>query len=445
MSEFNVEELNLESGESVLCHTYDIWNFDGEDEHNFDYLCLTNKNIIRVSEKSKMFGKAETIVQKIPLGAITKAAQVNDEEYGNGLRVYYKDGKSDLYELCDAPKKDYPKWANAINGVLDDVKSKGTKATSDTVINKTESANKYIFCSNCGAKHSVGAKFCQECGSPFNAIQSAEEPLTVMPVTPTSVEPVPQEQSNERKTVYAGELRKCPSCGDTLDSFVAICPTCGYEIRESKVASSVLVFASKMEHATAIEQRVSLIRNFPIPNNREDILEFMILASTNINDETQDEVLNAWAVKVEQGYQKAKILFEGTSDFTLIDSTYKKATEIINFEKKKSSTKKVMGIIVQNIAVFCGLIAFVIAVVMDTSGSNSAMVELLGTIALIATAATLPKRNASILDYAITAIGGVITIVLSRLLGNGAMLELCGGITLVIVAINFFRSKTSKK
>ena len=42
-----------------------------------------------------------------------------------------------------------------------------------------------------------------------------------------------------------------------------------------------------------------MIRNFPIPNAKEDIIEFMILASSNILGEDERDIYVAWIVKFE--------------------------------------------------------------------------------------------------------------------------------------------------
>ena len=57
------------------------------------------------------------------------------------------------------------------------------------------------FCSNCGKELAAGAKFCFECGTP-----------------------VGKTDETVRRTVYSGEIHKCPSCGEVLQSMTAICP-----------------------------------------------------------------------------------------------------------------------------------------------------------------------------------------------------------------------------
>ena len=113
------------------------------------------------------------------------------------------------------------------------------------------------FCINCGQKLAEGAKFCANCGKAVN-----------------------NDSTNQRKTVYDGELHKCPNCGELLNAFGTVCSSCGYEIRGSKASNSVKEFAMRLADAENDMQKITIIQSFPIPNNKEDILEFLILAAT---------------------------------------------------------------------------------------------------------------------------------------------------------------------
>lgn len=110
------------------------------------------------------------------------------------------------------------------------------------------------FCINCGQELAEGAKFCASCGNAVGASQNGAK--------------------EQRKTVYDGELHKCPNCGEQLGSFVTSCPACGYELRGTKVTSVVNELAQKLERTESVEQKIDLIRNFYIPNTKEDICEF---------------------------------------------------------------------------------------------------------------------------------------------------------------------------
>ena len=139
--------------------------------------------------------------------------------------------------------------------------------------------------------------------------------------------------TNQRKTTYDGEIHKCPNCGEVLGAFVSVCPSCGYELRGTQSASAIKAFSSKIEQAASNEQKVTLIRNFPISNTKEDIFEFMILASSSITGEYKEPIFNAWLAKFEQGYQKAKLAFGNDSDFAKIQSLYDQTTKQVSKER----------------------------------------------------------------------------------------------------------------
>lgn len=91
------------------------------------------------------------------------------------------------------------------------------------------------FCSNCGKQLADNANFCSNCGTPVGQSHAGE--------------------SSKRKTVYEGKLYKCPSCGELLDSFVTICPACGYEIRGAKASDSVQELSHKLDEIEAKRDR----------------------------------------------------------------------------------------------------------------------------------------------------------------------------------------------
>lgn len=203
------------------------------------------------------------------------------------------------------------------------------------------------FCINCGQELVDGAKFCANCGIAVSDNRISEQ----------------------RKTIYEGELHKCPNCGELINAFVTNCPACDYEIRGKKAPSSVKEFADKLEQLEMMretqksksvigklygsdgklnktdEQKISLIRSFLIPNTKEDILEFMILAASNIDlklyglgdqgviTASQRAVSDAWLAKFEQAYEKATLSFSGSSDFSRVKDIYDK--KIKQLKKKK--------------------------------------------------------------------------------------------------------------
>lgn len=242
------------------------------------------------------------------------------------------------------------------------------------------------FCSCCGQEIESQTRFCPNCGekvaanfynyadgSANNAVcQNKEDKYEYQRVKNTAGFAL------DRQVVYDGIIHKCPNCGEILNSFSAICPTCGYELRGANATNSVKELAAKLESIESKrdpvkhnllksfyfgqsltktdEQKISIIRSFSIPNTKEDLYEFLIMSESNIDIEMYDDggnqfkkndarraVSDAWKAKFEQAYQKAKILFAGDPRFAeiqiLYDNTHKK------IKKAKWKTWKFIGVL----------------------------------------------------------------------------------------------------
>ena len=207
------------------------------------------------------------------------------------------------------------------------------------------------FCIKCGHALAEGAHFCGNCGV---AIGEAHT------------------ESEQRKSVYDGELHKCPNCAEMLNSFMSSCPSCGYELRGSKSKSRVDELATKLELAESAEQKISIIRNFYVPNTKEDIYEFVILATSNMNSYDYD--YEAWEAKLQQAYQKATLSFGDTQEFHYIHQLYTqtqkhKRQKVLVTTVKKS--KKMQFLLTFTI----GLIIISIAALLENAlGKGNALV-----------------------------------------------------------------------
>ena len=193
-------------------------------------------------------------------------------------------------------------------------------------------------CGNCGKVLPDGASYCNGCGAKV---------LT---------------KNTERKFVYDGVIHKCPSCGEILKSFASHCTSCGFEIRENDVCSSLQDFQLRLQQLEnkmsggykyryisgenspenkILKQKITLISTYPIPNNKEDITEFMILAASKFDPLYyathlyEEDVSDAWLSKVEQCYQKAKLSFGDTNDFENIQRMYDKIYATVENSKRE--------------------------------------------------------------------------------------------------------------
>lgn len=277
------------------------------------------------------------------------------------------------------------------------------------------------YCTNCGKEIVGNVKFCSNCGAATNNVTS------------------------KRQTVFEGNIHKCPNCGEVLPSFAASCSSCGYEIRGNSAADSVKELYNSLNKEVSTSKKDSIIRNFPIPNSKEDILEFMILASSNILGEDNRDIYEAWLAKFEQAYQKSLLLFRADKDFSKIQQIYDNCQINIDTEKQRKINKFTIDTIIRNITVGIGLVLMFVAVIIDRSGGNASLMELIAYIVLIASASSLVKRGAIMVDYIVCASGGGMAIALSFLLDNNSMGQLCGAIVLIIVAVNYFKSINKKQ
>ena len=187
------------------------------------------------------------------------------------------------------------------------------------------------FCSKCGQKIAEGAQFCSGCGEKIG------------------MQPISQEKNIEkqeqRKVAFDGEVHKCPNCGEVIKkSFQTVCHKCNFELRSVNSSKAVRELNERLELANNEKKKIEIIKNFPIPNTKEDIFEFMILASSNFDASyyathlQEEDISDAWLVKIEQCYQKAKLIFANQSDLDNIGIMYEKI--ISNVQSCKLAEEK---------------------------------------------------------------------------------------------------------
>lgn len=370
---------------------------------------LTNKRLIYIVDTSTgIFSKSKPSVIKRPLqtlkiiNGVPQIKQIKHSFYGHCLQFQFAEG----LEYLSFSKKACTQWMAELTRLFSSVRKPvadeptptqvsavtampiTSQATAQPAHSASEasviSEKKHIYCTNCGEKLSAGSKFCNNCGIPTtNAVPPQTSPTNKQhaPVTPP-VPPTPPTPSTEqastqssfkRKTVYEGEVHKCPNCGEVLKAFEVTCPACGIELRGTKASSSVKEFALKLEAIEARreyekprglfaamdaqqrisktdEQKISLIKSFSVPNSKEDLLEFMILATSSMNMHTYDStntnisksekaVNAAWLSKVHQIYKKAKFISVTDSTFIEINSLYNNCINEIRKTKRNGIIK----------------------------------------------------------------------------------------------------------
>jgi len=219
------------------------------------------------------------------------------------------------------------------------------------------------FCVNCGNQLAENAKFCTKCGTPTGV------------ATPQQAAPLATEK--------VGNIRKCPACGAEVPAMAVACSECGHEFSNVRASNAVREFFEKLDNidqqvfekeaakeakgplggavgamlgldgmakmftgtSAGAKRKISMIEGFPIPNSKEDIIEFILLASSRYRGAKKPLITSsigaaqkmeefklddAWRAKCEQAYTKAKLTFG--SDKAAI-------AEIENILKKKKIIK----------------------------------------------------------------------------------------------------------
>lgn len=242
------------------------------------------------------------------------------------------------------------------------------------------------FCANCGNLLKDGALFCSACGAPQKTSYVNH-----------------YQYSEQRQSVYVGNVRKCPSCGAELSSFMAICSQCGHELNSVVVPDSIKDFSTQLnlldveianspivkywknwnsgakfgwivlniftfciplviylllsiggfgkfgKLSPAEKKKEAFINNYSFPNDRECVLEAMffiksqveILASQPKNKKTK-KWIQIWDAKAKQLLNKSKMLFQEDSIAT---DLYNQIVSIKNKVNKSIRIKSVILII----------------------------------------------------------------------------------------------------
>ena len=151
--------------------------------------------------------------------------------------------------------------------------------------------------------------------------------------------PTPPKEATNQKY---GNVLKCPSCGAQVVGGSALCPECGYAFSNVGANSSYEKLSAKLEAievayrdkvslsipiygvSNKVKEKANVIRMFPVPNTRADLLEFLASMSAQISSMKQNQSMQvfehemmrkAYEAKYEECVNKARISFANDPDF----------------------------------------------------------------------------------------------------------------------------------
>ncbi|MEE3411256.1 MAG: zinc ribbon domain-containing protein [Treponema sp.] len=182
-----------------------------------------------------------------------------------------------------------------------------------------------MICKNCGKELVANAKFCISCGTP------APTPLTN------------ENESEKRKQVFVGVIRKCPNCGQQIASDTVKCPSCGFLIEKGHAAMSLDDFVKTFLSIGDANKKREFIESYVVPNNKEDIRGFLNYAESQRdreyeNDKARAFWVDAWNNKCRQIVNQAVDFFGVDRDFVNYLNDYKAGIE--KKAKKNEKLKK---------------------------------------------------------------------------------------------------------
>ncbi len=163
--------------------------------------------------------------------------------------------------------------------------------------------------------------------------------------------------SSAPKSNKFGDVKKCPACGAIVQSYQGVCSECGYafeniqaNLSSQKLAESIDMIIKennekKNKHREKLREKsnyynsqsaqlaediknmdkdaenriMSLIKNYPIPNSKADLIEFI----TSLDGKTSDpKFRKAYIIKLNECKEKAKLLFSNDKDIQSLFSSF---------------------------------------------------------------------------------------------------------------------------
>ncbi len=193
------------------------------------------------------------------------------------------------------------------------------------------------------------------------------------------------QKANSSSSAKHGEIKKCPSCNANVNSFSSVCGDCGYEFRNIGANNSVKELSNRLDRVVneceaksyehmvgrgygdeetarqddiAVKQK-NVIRNFPIPQTREDLFEmlYFIHPKTKVGL-SADKNTSAWRSKFTEILNRAKVAY--ASDKKILSELERFETEhkisvfgraVLLYKSLNGSARAMLGLLLM--FVFC--------------------------------------------------------------------------------------------
>ena len=163
------------------------------------------------------------------------------------------------------------------------------------------------------------------------------------------------EASKPKQKEKVGNVKTCPACGAPVKSFQLKCEDCDHEFQNTKIDGYINDFQKTIEKAISekhilykykvnnIEHEIpnetskdkavaSLIKSYPLPKNKEDIIELLIYSYSNYESDKNQKiwgmsipkpVKDAWYAKAKQALELLEVYGEKDSQSQNVINRYR--------------------------------------------------------------------------------------------------------------------------
>ncbi|WP_444355113.1 hypothetical protein [Prevotellamassilia timonensis] len=111
--------------------------------------------------------------------------------------------------------------------------------------------------------------------------------------------------------------KTCPRCGASVQSMQLTCPECGFEFNNKEANASARELMKLLNSAKDNEKKIEIISNYPIPNTRENLAEFVSLcigncqiSFTELYGDEKPNICLAWRKLSQQVVTKAYLMLK---------------------------------------------------------------------------------------------------------------------------------------
>ena len=159
-----------------------------------------------------------------------------------------------------------------------------------------------------------------------------------------------RKDSTQKGSDSKDSIRVCPNCGKRIPESKTICPACGWEldVESSDHQSAVYRLSQELKNRSLLnfQTEYTIIRSFPIPRAKNDLLELTIYFKTRCLSDFKDEIWDeedACVQKYKECILKAKQYYSNDADFVPLIKDFNE--EMAENEARKRKRRMIIGIV----------------------------------------------------------------------------------------------------